>query len=92
MLGGHCVHAPPPVPHCAAVGVTHVEPVQQPPGHELAPHVGQVPPLHTPGRQLLHCAPPDPHCELEFPGSQVAPSQHPLQDVLSQTHAPLMQC
>ncbi len=53
-----------------------------------ARHAGQVPPLHDPGKQLSHCAPPDPQKLSSFPGSQVAPLQQPSHVVPSHTHTP----
>ena len=92
MVWGHCEHSPPPVPHWPTLAGSHVGPVQHPFGHDVASHEGQVPDVHTPGRQLPHIAPPEPHNVLSLPVSQIEPLQQPTHDVLSQRHTPPEQC
>ena len=66
------MHAAPLVPHDDAVSeeytsqVPVVPPLQQPPGHVFASHE-QVPFVvsHRPAAQLVHAAPPLPHCEVD---------------------------
>jgi hypothetical protein len=92
VVSGQVEHAPPPVPHWPTLAGSQVDPVQHPFGHDVASQEGQVPDVHTPGRQLPHFAPPEPHRLLSLPVSQVEPLQHPVQDVLSQRHTPPEQC
>lgn len=80
------------MPHWPTLAGSQVAPVQHPFGHDVASQEGQVPAVHTPGRQLPHFAPPEPQSVLPFPVSQIAPLQHPVQEVLSHRHTPLEQC
>jgi hypothetical protein len=93
VVAGHWVQPPPAVPHSAAVaGMVHAEPEQQPVGHDCASHDGHVCPLHEPGRQLSHVAPPEPQLSSSVPGQQVEPLQHPVaHDDGPQRHMPLEQ-
>lgn len=76
---GHCVQPPPAVPQKAAVaGEVHAEPEQQPLAHDCSSHDGHVCPLHVPGRQLSHAAPPAPQLSSSVPGQQVEPLQQPV--------------
>ncbi len=52
-------HAAPPVPQAEKVGVSQVEPEQQPFGHELASHTQTPPTQRCPG---LHTCPPPQTC------------------------------
>jgi hypothetical protein len=92
VVAGHVEQAPPPTPHCVTLAGSQVGPVQHPLGQVSARQAGQVPPLHEPGKQLSHAAPPEPHIASAFPGSHVEPLQHPVHDELSQRHAPPEQC
>jgi hypothetical protein len=87
---GHCVQPPPAVPHSAAVpGEVHADPEQQPSGHVSSSQDGHVWPLHVPGEQSSHVAPPEPQLSLSVPGQHVEPLQHPVEhDDASQRHAP----
>jgi hypothetical protein len=87
-VAGHWKQPPPAVPHCWALAVAHVPPVQHPFGQVSARQVGQVPAVHAPGVQSSHDAPPEPQSMSSSPVLQFAPSQHPLQCVPSQMHTP----
>lgn len=93
MLSGGVVsrqsrQAPPAVPHSVTLAARHVAPEQQPSGHVSARQAGQVLPMHIPGEQLSHCAPPDPQRSSRVPVLQIAPSQQPPHVEPSHTHTP----
>ncbi len=93
----HDEHAAPPVPHIEAdceVYATHVEPLQQPFGHEVALQTHwPVVVLHIwPVPHAAHATPPVPHDVFvsDAYGSQVLPLQQPFgHEVASQTHCPV---
>lgn len=91
--GLQAVQAAPPTPHAETVGVTHVEPEQQP-----AVQV-TMQPLQTPLRQVSaagharHSWPALPHALSMVPPTQVPFWQQPSgQEVPSHTHWPREQC
>jgi hypothetical protein len=55
-------HAAPPVPHADALGAVHVDPAQQPLGHDVASQT-QTPPEHR--CPAPHAGPP-PHSHIPF--------------------------
>ena len=65
-------HAPPPLPHAAAVFPSvQLVPLQQPLAHVAAEHGGgitQVPASQLPAPQSRQAAPPVPHAVCEVPG------------------------
>jgi hypothetical protein len=72
-------HAAPAVPHALVDGETQVEPVQQPPGHEVALQPAHAPPVQLwPGGHVWHALPPAPHEFVAVPGRQLLPEQQPL--------------
>ncbi len=93
----HAAHAAPPVPHDALVSEaygSHVEPLQQPFGHEVASHTHcPVFVLHSwPVLQAAHVAPAAPHEVFDSfaSGSHVVLlTQQPEQDVPLHVHTPL---
>jgi hypothetical protein len=97
-----------PVPHAAQLApavpqelfdsepyATHVVPLQQPLGHEVASQTHwPVALLHSsPPLQATQAAPPEPHDELDSleRASHVEPLQHPVQEPPPQLHVPLEQ-
>ncbi len=65
----HALHAAPPVPHCELDSLpygTHVLPLQQPFGHELALHTHwPLPPQACPLAQPAQLAPAVPHDDAD---------------------------
>ncbi len=87
----------PAAPHSASDRVSHVLPLQQPPGHEVASHTSlphapaSLPGSHAHLPEAQRC--PAPHAELEpqvhapdAPQPSLVVASHPLQ-----THAPFVQ-
>jgi hypothetical protein len=70
-----------------------VAPEQHPFEQDAIPQLAHVPPLHVWVRHGAHIAPCEPQALFELPGWQAPDwSQHPLQEVASQTHEPPTQC
>lgn len=68
------VHEAPLIPHATRVGgVTHVEPEQQPPAHDVGVQPLHTPLEHVPAPHDVQAAPPVPHALAEVPATQVAP-------------------
>jgi hypothetical protein len=89
----------PPVPQVPSAGELHVEPAQQPAGHEVESQTHLPPKQRCPAPQAL--APPQTQAPAsEQPSDlvathsvQVAPPQQPeAQDTASQTQLPATQC
>jgi hypothetical protein len=83
----------PAEPHAetvCALAATHVPPLQQPVGQEVASHTHAPAALHDwLVAQALHAAPPTPQVALADVWQAPLLSQHPLgQDVASQTQLP----
>jgi hypothetical protein len=66
------------------------------PGQHICPLPPHAPQLELPHASPLahawHTVPPIPHALEELPGSHVETSQHPLHELPSQTHTPVVQC
>jgi hypothetical protein len=96
----HELHVTPPVPHCEFVSLpyrTHVLPLQQPLGHELALHSqspGETHAWFAP--HAAQAAPPVPHegvdCEEKVSHAPIAPplQQPPGHVWASQEHVPFV--
>jgi hypothetical protein len=63
-------HTPPPVPHCACEGATHVEPLQQPEGQSPALQPWHACAWQVCAPQEAQVAPPWPHTVFEVPAWQ----------------------
>ncbi len=96
-LGGHPAQAAPPVPHCEGdceLCCTHICPLQQPPGHEVALHTHwPVAVSHSvPVEHATHAMPPAPQAEddCELAPMHVPPAlQQPLgHEAALHTHCP----
>ncbi len=84
-------HTPacPPPPQVS--GLLHPLPAQH--VCPLPPHAPQLElPQASPLAHAWHTVPPIPHALEELPGSHVETSQHPLHELPSHTHTPVVQC